>query len=193
MRKQIWIGLLAFLLIFTMGLSMVMAAGTEFSADMSITDAKGKIAAGKVFIKGINKIRQEITVEGQASITILRLDKKLSWTLMPEQQMYMEMALPVNPNEPNPDYEYTTTDLGIQKINGYDCKGTKFTYKNKKYGELIQWISDKLQYSVKIEVLNSKGKITSIIEYSNIKQGPQPDSLFEVPANYQKFSMFPKM
>jgi hypothetical protein len=54
---------------------------------------------------------------------------------------------------------------------------------------LTQWVADKLQYSVKVQTADSKGKVSGVIEYKNFKQGPQADSLFEVPAGYTKFSM----
>jgi outer membrane lipoprotein-sorting protein len=167
--------------------SGVLAKAPEFSADIVITDAKGKTNLGKVYIKGNEKIRQETTADGETSVTILRLDKKLSWTLLPDNQ-YMEVKMPFDPNQPNPDYEYEITELGEETINGYQCKIVQYTYKNKKYGVLKQWVSEKLGYSVKIETKDAKGKI-STIEYKNIKEGKQPDSLFEIPKGYEKFEL----
>ncbi|NLW47039.1 MAG: outer membrane lipoprotein carrier protein LolA [Firmicutes bacterium] len=182
--------------IFSFGLSLllaiscfssVLAKAPEFSADMVITDAKGKTNLGKVYIKGNEKIRQESTADGETSVIILRLDKKVSWTLLPDNQ-YMEVKMPVDPNQPNPEFEYDTAELGNETVNGYPCKIVQYTYKKKKYGVLKQWVSEKLGYSVKIESKDAKGKIT-LIEYKNIKEGKQPDSLFEIPKGYEKFSL----
>ena len=49
----------------------------------------------------------------QVSVTILRLDKKVSWTLLPEQQ-YMEVNLPFDPNQPNLDIEYKWKRLAVR-------------------------------------------------------------------------------
>ncbi|HOJ78202.1 MAG TPA: DUF4412 domain-containing protein [Bacillota bacterium] len=168
--------------------SIVLAKAPEFSADVVITDAKGKTSQGKVYVKGTEKIRQELTVNGETNITILRLDKKVGWTLLPDKQ-YMEIKMPFDPNQPNPEFEYETAELGQETINGYPCKIVQYTYKNKKYGVLKQWVSDKLGYSVKVESKDAKGKTISIIEYKNIKEGKQPDSLFEIPSGYQKLDL----
>jgi outer membrane lipoprotein-sorting protein len=168
----------------------VTAAMAEFSADFTSTDAKGKIATGKTFIKD-NKIRQEITAEGQTAITILRMDKKVSWTLMPANKQYMEMAIPFDPSHPSSDNtaEYDSTIIGNETINGYDCEVIQYTYKNKKYGILVQWNAKKLNFAIKYQTKDSKGKVTSTMEYKNIKTGGNADSLFEIPAGYTKFSM----
>jgi outer membrane lipoprotein-sorting protein len=167
------------------------AATAEFSGDFSMTDAKGKIATGKIFIKG-DKIRQEITAEEQTSIVIIRWDKKVSWTLLPEKQ-YMEVALTFNNIVPQKDLEYEVTSLGKETVNGYECNVTQYTYKNKKYGVLVQWIYQKFGYPVKTQNKDAKGKTIEITEYKNIKTGNLADSLFEVPSGYQKMGLPFKM
>jgi outer membrane lipoprotein-sorting protein len=168
----------------------VTAAMAEFSADFTSTDAKGKIATGKTFIKD-NKIRQEITAEGQTAITILRMDKKVSWTLMPANKQYMEMAISFDPSQPasGNEIEYDSTVIGNETINGYDCEVIQYTYKNKKHGILVQWKAKKLNFAIKYQTKDSNGKVTSTMEYKNIKTGGIVDSLFEIPAGYTKFSM----
>jgi outer membrane lipoprotein-sorting protein len=170
----------------------VTAAMSEFSADFTSTDAKGKIATGKTFIKN-NKIRQEITTEGETAISILRMDQKVSWTLMPANKQYMEMAIPFDPshpsNEAGTEYEYEMKTIGHETINGYDCEVIQYTYKKKKYGILVQWIATKLNFAIKYQNKDSNGKVTSTMEYKNIKIGGIADSLFEIPAGYTKFSM----
>jgi outer membrane lipoprotein-sorting protein len=175
------------ILLLVISFSGVLAKAPEFSADIVITDAKGKTNLGKVYIKGNEKIRQETTADDETTVTILRLDKKVSWTLLPDNQ-YMEVKMSFDPNQPNSEYEYEMTELGEETVNGYPCKIVQYTYKNKKYGVLKQWVSEKLGYSVKIETKDAKGK-TSTIEYKNIKEGKQPDSLFEIPKGYEKFEL----
>lgn len=188
MSKKFLLVLGVLAVIIGLGLNSAIAAGAEFSADMTMTDAKNKVASGKIFVKGFQKIRQEINTDGETSVTILRLDKKVSWTLMPEKQ-YMEVSFPFDPNQPNKEVEYAETTIGNETVNGYACKVIQYTYKDKKLGVLTQWYSESLGFAVKIQTKDSKGKINSTIEYKNIKQGTQPDSLFEIPAGYQKFSL----
>jgi len=168
--------------------TQVSALTVDFSADMTLTDVKGKISSGKVFVKSGVKIRQEILVDNVSAITILRVDKMLSWTLMPEQKQYMEIKLSAIPNAPV-DTSYAQVALGTQTINGYVCDGIQYTYNDKKLGVAIIWTSARLGYAVKTETKDSKGKTTATYEIKNIKEAPQADSLFEVPAGYTKFSM----
>jgi outer membrane lipoprotein-sorting protein len=55
------------------------------------------------------------------------------------------------------------------------------------------WISEKLNFPIKTEMEGSSGSMS--MEYKNIQEKKIPDSLFNVPAGYQKMSMpsMPKM
>ncbi|HEQ71301.1 MAG TPA: DUF4412 domain-containing protein [Spirochaetia bacterium] len=161
--------------------------GVELSADMKSTDAAGKVTTGKIYIKP-DKIRQEIVVDGDTTVVILRMDKKISWTLLPGNQ-YMEMALQFDPSRPgsDPSVQYTTKTIGTETVAGYVCTVTEYSYKDKKLGVTVQWMADKIGFPVKTVSKNASGKVMSTIEYSNIKPGNQPDSLFEIPKGYQKF------
>ncbi|MGE5605826.1 MAG: DUF4412 domain-containing protein [Bacteroidota bacterium] len=170
----------------------IAAVVAEFSADFTMTGANGEVATGKTFIKG-DKIRQETAAEGETMIIILRMDKKVSWTLMPDMKQYMEATISFDPAHPSgnagTEYEYETKTIGHEKVNGYDCDVIQFTYKKTKYGVLVQWFSPKLNFAVKYQTKDSKGKVTSTMEYKNIKTANVADSLFEIPAGYSKFSM----
>jgi len=181
--------LLAVVLIFS---GLVQAATPEFSGEMILTDAKGKVTQGKIYVQGTEKIRQETSAGDEVSVTILRLDKKVSWTLLPDQQ-YMEVNLPFDPNQPNLDLEYEMKTLGSETINGYPCQIIQYTYKDRKYGVLVQWFSEELGFAVKTQTKDGKGKVTSTVEYRNIVEGKQPDELFEIPSGYSKFSIIPKL
>jgi hypothetical protein len=187
--RKIWVAVL-WVLSLTMILGInVWAASNEFSADLTITDAKGKVTTGKIFVKG-EKLRQEVTAEGGTGITILRLDKKVSWTLLSDNQ-YMEIAFPFDPKNPeqSTDIKYEKTIIGNETVNGYDCQVVQYTYKEKKYGIVVQWVANKYQFAVRTESKDAKGKLIGTTDYTNIKASRQPDSLFEVPAGYQKMTV----
>jgi outer membrane lipoprotein-sorting protein len=170
---------------------IVAAAGAEFSADFTMTE-NGNVITGKTFIKG-DKIRKEATVQGQTAITILRPDKKVVWTLTPNDKQYIEFGLTFDPARPSGDvgteYAYDKKTIGHEKVNGYDCDVIQYTYKKKIYGVLVQWFSPKLNFAVKYQTKDASGKVTSTQEYKNIKTGNVANSLFEIPAGYTKFSM----
>jgi hypothetical protein len=192
MAKRFCLSLVFLLLVALIYCGLALAASPEFSADMIMTDAKGKVTTGKIYIQGNEKIRQEISDNNEVSVTILRIDKKVCWTLMPENQ-YMEIKFPFDPNQPNPDFEYEMKTIGRETVNGYSCQVIQYTYKDKKYGILVQWVSDELGFAVKAETKTTKGKVNSTVEYKNIVKGKQPDELFEIPAGYEKFSLIPKL
>ncbi len=192
MAKTIGFRLFFMLVVVLIVSGLVLAATPEFSGEMILTDAKGKVTQGKIYVQGTEKIRQETSAGDEVSVTILRLDKKVSWTLLPDQQ-YMEVNLPFDPNQPNLDLEYEMKTLGSETVNGYPCQIIQYTYKDRKYGVLVQWFSEELGFAVKTQTKDGKGKVTSTVEYRNIVEGKQPDELFEIPSGYSKFSIIPKL
>jgi outer membrane lipoprotein-sorting protein len=70
----------------------------------------------------------------------------------------------------------------------------QYAYKKKKYGILVQWFSQRLNFAIKYQTKeSSNGKVTSTVEYKNIKTGGIADSLFEVPDGYTRMSIPFKM
>lgn len=189
MTKRLVSSLVILILTVLLWCGLVFAASPEFSADMIMTDAKGKVTTGKIYMKGYEKIRQELKNNGDVAVTIMRLDRKVSWTLMPENQ-YMEVQFTFDPNQLNTEYEYEMKTVGSETVNGYSCKVVEYVYKDKKLGSLVQWIADDLGFAVKTQTKNARGQVQSTVEYKNIVVGKQPDELFEIPAGYKKFSLF---
>ncbi|MFH1935104.1 MAG: DUF4412 domain-containing protein [Pseudomonadota bacterium] len=165
----------------------------EFSADMIQKSPMGN-SEGKVFVKGEN-LRHEINMGGQNQIMIFQKDKGVVWILMPEQRMYMEMAAGGQQNmaPPTPEEMEKMGDkkyLGEEKVNGYICKKYRYTSNDPSVGNTTMWISKKLNLPIKTEMEGSSGPMS--MEYKNIQEKKLPDSLFKIPAGYQKMSM-PKM
>lgn len=186
MNRKVLYFMVVALLIGVFGVMLTYGETVDFSGDLVLSDAKGKITSGKIFIKAGQKIRQEVAADGMTSVTILRLDKMISWTLLPNKQ-YMEMKIPANPNGPvNTQYEQIS--LGTQTINGYVCQGTQYKYKDKSLGTSSIWVANRLGYGIKMETRDSANKLTSTFEVKNLKEGAQPDALFEIPAGYTKMS-----
>ena len=185
------LSLLLVMMMITITSYSVAAVVAEFSADFTMTE-NGNVITGKTFIKG-NKIRKVAAVQGQTVITILRSDKKVAWTLIPDEKQYIEIGLSFDPARPSADagteYAYDQKTIGHEKVNGYDCDVIQYTYKKKMYGALVQWVSTKLNFAIKYQTKDTSGKVTSAQEYKNIKTGNVADSLFEIPAGYTKFSM----
>jgi hypothetical protein len=155
----------------------------DFSADV-VTTQGGNTVNAKVFVSG-----EKSRMEAPGSISISRVDKKVVWILMPDQKMYMEQ--PFDPKKmttssENVEGEIERAPLGKDTINGRTADKYKVTYQiegNK--SEMFQWIESGSGLPVKSAAIDGSWSV----EYRNIKTGPQPDSLFEVPEDYKKFSM----
>lgn len=171
-------------------LFVLLIAGTafalQFSADTVMTTGRMK-TTGKIYFSG-ERVRMDMT-SPRPMTTITRLDKKVVWSIMPQQKMYME--IPFNPKrrpmvEGKVQGEIARKLLGTGEVNGHPTKKYLVTYKSEgKETQVYQWIATDINFPVKTEAVD--GSWTQ--EYKNIKLGRQPDSLFKVPAGYKKFQM----
>lgn len=171
----------------------------QFSADMHVSHAggRGESVDGKVYFGG-KKIRMDMNSQGHEMEMINDLGAKTSYMIMPQQQMYMEFhagAMGPMGRQRMPDlkpaYDFnnpcanqqgvTCKKLGTETINGRACDKWEFTESS---GTQTAWIDQKLHFPIK--TLSSDG---SSMEMTNIKEGTQDASLFEVPAGYRKMDM----
>ena len=189
-KTQLRFGLVMIILFVAVPALSVSINAAEFSADMINKSPMGNIE-GKIFFKEGN-FRQEMMMGGQKQITIFRKDKKVVWVLMPAQMMYMEMQAgsqqnmaPVDPDEI--DKIGGKKYLGKEKVNGYVCSKYSYTFHDKSSGTAIYWISDKLNFPIKMKTEGISGSMS--MEYRNIQEKTVSASLFNIPDGYQKMSM----
>jgi len=162
----------------------------EFTADM-VMNTGGRVMHGKVFVKG-HKFRQEMKAMGQNQIMIFDSDKKTGWMVMPDARMFMPMpqfgmgnTAQADPKEL--EKKATKKYLGKEKINGYKCKKYRFVYKDSSGTKMTQWISTKLDYPIKMIIESPQGGM--VRELKNIKETKLSNSLFTLPAGYQKMNI----
>lgn len=164
---------------------LVLAA--EFSADM-VTLQGGQETVAKTFYKD-GLYRMEISEQGKVSITIGNTAEKIVWALDPEAKVYFEFhgeqAQTPGVAEVDEDVVKETRDLGTETIQGYVCDKTQIVYKDPGMGTMTIWFSPELQIALKMEYPNN----SMTIEYKNIKEAPQPDSLFTIPPGYKKMTI----
>lgn len=171
-------------------LAILLAGGTalaaEFSADMAMKGPDGQGMSGKVFVKG-QKIRQEFDQDGEKMVTILRMDRKLTWILMVDEKAYMEMKMKESAEDPKLVEKADPAKvkrLGKETVNGFVCEKIQVTDKDV---VITQWLSTELGWPIRGEVKGSEGVSTH--EYKNINKGGVADALFEIPAGFQKMSV----
>ena len=167
-----------------------MTFAAEFTADL-IQKRQGIEMKGKIYVKG-EKMRMDMTMEGEKTSTITRIDKKIVWIIKHEDKMYMEMPSMVgtlHAGKVDEDLKKIADKkkVGTEKVNSYKCDKYLITYKDKSMGKMTQWISKKLNYPIKMVYHSSYGDMYT--EYKNIKEGKVKDSVFEIPKGYEKMSM----
>ncbi len=178
--------MLTFSVIFSVSLAVLAFPGiahatVEFSADMAIVPKGDEPMMGKIFIKG-EKIRQETVDDDETQIMIIRPDKKVTWMITPDEKTYMEMPY----QSTDKTFEEWTTEkeknakfLGEETVSSMPCKKFEIIEDGEK---TVLWISKQFPFPVRIE------DPEMVMEYKNIKVAPVDDSLFELPAGYEKMS-----
>lgn len=166
------------------------APAADFSADF-IQKHRGTEMKGRFYIKG-NKTRMDMTMMGEKSSTITRMDKKVVWMIKPDNGIYMEMPLTAG----SPQAVYDDKELkkiadkkkvGSEEVNGYKCDKFEIIYHDSNMGKMTSWVAKKLNFPIKMIHRGPYGEIYT--EYRNIKPGKVKDSLFEIPQGLEKMSM----
>jgi len=161
------------------------ALAADLSSDV-VTTANGQKHTSRIYMQGA-KVRMESAQ--QPGYSIVRPDREVVWTVMPEQKSYMEMRLDPSRQPRTSEKvqgEVTRKLLGSETVDGHPAQKYEVTYKDRETSKtMYQWMATDINFPVKMA--SADGSWT--VEYRNIKMGAQPDSLFEVPAGFQKVSM----
>jgi len=181
MRRDLFISCLALLIVSFAGSTFAL----EFSSDMVMT-SQGQTNTSKVWAKE-NKFRMESGA--QPGYTIMRVDKNVTWMVMPDQKAYMEMKSDPSKRPKTEDKvqgEVSRKLIGSETVNDHPAKKYEVTYtEGGKTDRMYQWIATDINFPVRMAAVDGSW----VLDYKNIKIGTQPDSLFEVPSGYQKTSM----
>jgi hypothetical protein len=164
----------------------------EYSAD-STMESQGMTMTSKVF-QAENKYRMEMKVQGANNIVINRMDKKLSWILMPDQKMYMENSLEEGKKKSNDinDCKVEQQQLGSEVVNGLKTTKNKIAMScpdGLKYNGSMWVTKDGIMVKMDSVAKTDKGDIPFKMELKNINIAKQDPSLFEIPAGYQAMNM----
>jgi len=167
---------------------------SQFSADMKTT-GRGMSSTGKLYFGG-PKVRMDIASQGHQSIMITDTQRKVSYMLMPDQHMYMEMSTAMQGAKRSPDWrvydpahpcanvpDTTCERLGPGIADGRLCDKWKFS-NSKRASSQTTWIDQKTGIPIRTETSDG-----TVMELTNIKEGAQSASLFEIPSGYTKMDM----
>ena len=174
-----WAAVLAFWLV---GL----AQAAEFSA-VTVTKVGNQEQQGKLYVKD-DKARMERLTPLGPSVSILRLDQRVMWILLPGQKTYLEMPIDKAAFDQAlkvPEDQVSKKLLGTETLHGYETE--KYETVVKVGGQQIKslmWISKKLEIPLRIESADQ-----SFSQDYDIREGGVDDTLFEMPAGYRKMTM----
>jgi outer membrane lipoprotein-sorting protein len=152
-----------------------------------VSSVGGHAGKVKLYMKA-DRMRMESDAAAGA-YTIVRRDLKKMWMVMPSTKSYMEMA-EVKEDVPVPEEkvkgEVSRKVVGSDTVDGHPCTKYEVTAKvGEKAVTSYQWWATDINFPIKAAALDGSWNV----EYKDIKIGSQPDSLFELPAGYQKMSM----
>lgn len=156
----------------------------EYAADRLIETEDGAFT-GRVFVAG-EKHRSEINMGGMESVTILRLDRRLGWMLMPAQRMYRELDLAEARRHAGtgPQEDVQIDPVGSETIEGFETTKYRLVLKDGSAGGFM-WVTA-AGVPVKMDLLQKEGrrKARVTITLRNLEIGPQDPKLFELPEGY---------
>lgn len=165
------------------------AQTVPFKANVVMKDASdGSTATGVMYFSG-SKMRTELEKDGESVIVLIDPASQSHTLLMPSERIFMPLPMgqgPINvsisgPSDPtNPCSSGGNTDCvqgPPETVNGYAT--IRWDYTAPTGVRTRAWVSTKLRFPIK-----TRDDDGSSMEFTGITEGPQPASLFAVPADY---------
>lgn len=154
-----------------------------FQADyVDLSDADK--TSGKYFA-GPEGMRMEGIMDGEPQIMIINFVKNVTWVVMEEEGIYMEM--PFNPEDsdvyttPCPELSVSQTMVGKETLHGRSVE--KWHCEKARGGVSKVWFDPRLKTAIRVE------EDGSIFELQNIREGRLSSDLFQAPSGYTRMSM----
>lgn len=163
----------------------------EYSADQTI-ETEAAVMKGKVYSTPTRE-RREMSQDGANMVMITRHDKKVVWTLMPADKMYMEMPMRESGEKTDMSaYKIEQTPLGEEKFDGQVVDKSKIVMTHSGGTKMsgFMWTTKQGILAKMDAIAVDKGsKARFKMEQANIKVGKQPADLFEIPKGFQRMDM----
>ncbi len=158
-----------------------------YSADRTVVTG-GKTYVGRIYaIPG--RQRHEQVMSGLSPVAILRGDQRLAWLLLPDLKIYTDFRFPAAVTEIG-DRSQLGTPLGAETVGGQRATKYKIEHHGSDGSALngFVWLTaDGIPMRLTGTYTSTHGKpIDATLELSNLKLGPQPAALFELPQGMQK-------
>lgn len=163
---------------------------TAYSADTT-TRVSGRVITGKVYhARGMERREEEFM--GARRIIITRMDLGVIWMLVPNERTYIEEPLQqaMEKSGDPVDLDYRLTPMGRELVNGVPAARNRMeaTGTDGSVYEGFMWVSnDGILVKMDSRIRGRVGSEFSM-ELRNLRTGPQPGRLFEIPRGFRKFS-----
>lgn len=159
----------------------------SYKYDAIITTPGQPIITQKMWFKQ-NKIRMEMTVEGQDMVYLMDSDKQTAYMYIPAQNMAIEIGfgkaqgtVGESPTEQSASImDYDPVTVGTEILDGKNCLVIEYTAET---GKTKMWMWTKYGIPIQTEITTAQG--TTVAEIKNIDFGSISDSMFELPAGVQ--------
>ena len=160
---------------------------TDYAADTVMQSDAGEIR-GRVWASG-DKERRELAMQGRRHVLIVRRDRGVTWTLLPEQRMYVESALgEAGLPAAGVGGDVTREALGRETVNGTST--TKYrvhgTAADDTPFEGTMWMTEQ---EIPMRVVAEQGGASVRMELSNLTTGAVDPARFKIPAGYRRFEL----
>jgi hypothetical protein len=163
----------------------------EYSADQVIEAEDGAMKSRMYYTP--TKERREMNQGGQSMVMIMRHDKKVTWTVMPEEKMYMEAAMKPSTDKTDMSaYKIEQTPVGQEMLNGVNMSKSKIIMTHSsgsKMGGFMWMTKEGIMAKIDAIAVEKGSKDRFKMEQTNIKVGKQPADLFELPRGVEKMDM----
>lgn len=163
----------------------------EYSADQVVEAEDGAMKSRMYYTP--TKERREMNQGGQSMVMIMRHDKKVTWTVMPEEKMYMEAAMKPSTDKTDMSaYKIEQTPVGQEMLNGVNMNKSKIIMTHSsgsKMGGFMWMTKEGIMAKIDAIAVEKGNKDRFKMEQTNIKVGKQPADLFELPRGVEKMDM----
>jgi len=168
----------------TLGEILGRAAGiASMKYDLVMTGPGVPTMTQKIWVKK-NKMRTEMTQQGQTQVILIDIDARTMYMYMPEQNLAMKIDFsPTTKSaveEAKSIQNYNPTVVGTETIDGKVCLVVEYTVEG---ATTKAWIWEEYGFPIRMEVMTTAGKAT--VEYKNIEFVDIPDSMFELPPDVE--------
>ncbi|MCS6771686.1 MAG: DUF4412 domain-containing protein [Kiritimatiellae bacterium] len=155
----------------------------QFSADQLMT-VGDSIITTRIYVARGN-VRSETVMPGlpEPSVTIINGARKVVWVLMPGG-MYLERSIDIKEDMSNAAWADPNLlePVGKETIDGVECEVFRVKAPDQ---DILYYVraSDRIPVRMSSQTHNVR------VDWKNVKVGPQPANLFELPPGAKKFGL----